>query len=256
MYIYVYSPSSNYRKHRHIYPYCYTYLLRDRSIYKKIREQFREKRKEKERESSLLIYSTLHMYERRERNIHRQDDRIPVFRQLNPIIFAREYSRPLHGEFSNAEYKAACTAYVQWTHLCSGQRPAWPRPPGGDKRTAWARIRCRMSVRHYRKPARTVCPMDKTTDKRSAGHRSPNIGRPNSIPARCKTSVSAVSCRLQAHWTNPIKPIDANYWIPHYRDLYEVILADGMGRGYVCVYVYISSNRRGGFIRKRLVIPE
>lgn len=125
-----------------------------------------------------------------------------MFRQVKSNYIVRECI--VSARFSNAEYKAACTAYVQWTHLCSGQRPAWPRPPGGDKRTAWARTRCRMSVRHYRKPARTVCRMDKTTDKRSAGHRSPNIGRQNSIPARCKTLVSAVSCPLQAHWTNPL----------------------------------------------------
>lgn len=198
-------------------------------MYKKIREQFRKKKGKKN--PPYLFHATSGGKE-----IFIDETIESVFRRLNPII-SSENILGRCTRFSNAEYKAACTAYVQWTHLCSGQRPAWPRPPGGDKRTAWARTRCRMSVRHYRKPARTVCPMDKTTDKRSAGHRSPNIGRQNSIPARCKTPVSAVSCRLQAHWTNPIKPIDANYWIPHYRDLYEVILADGTGGGYVYITV-------------------
>jgi len=99
---------------------------------------------------------------------------------------------------SSVGQRATCSAeYVQWTHLCSGQRPAWPRRPDDGTRRAVARTRCRRSDRHFRTPARTVRPWGTKTGRRSVLRRSPSSGHPSNTPARYRKLIWAVRYRLR-----------------------------------------------------------
>lgn len=112
--MYIRRSSSNYRKQTFILTVITTCTTRQIDLQKKkkkkIREQFRKKKKrKKEKESSLLIPRYV---DERSNEIFIDKTIESVFRQLNPIISSENILGHCT-RFSNAEYKAACTAYVQ-----------------------------------------------------------------------------------------------------------------------------------------------